>query len=88
MLHIDYTHIVTQGKQIFIVYVGGRANAVKYGSTLNSVFSVGYFFLFFEVENDRNWTKIETISVATGPYSGRTCQSYGTYQRVYFPVGK
>lgn len=46
MLHIDYTHIVTQGKQIFIVYVGGRANAVKYGSTLNSVFSVGYFFYF------------------------------------------
>ena len=44
MLHIYYTHIVTQGKQIFIVYVGGCANAVKYGSTLNIMFSVGYFF--------------------------------------------
>ena len=45
MLHIDYTHIVTQGKQIFIVYVGLCANVVKYGSTLNIMFSVGYFFV-------------------------------------------
>ena len=30
--------------KFFIVYVGLCANVVKYGSTLNNMFSVGYFF--------------------------------------------
>ena len=46
MLHIDYTHIVTQGKQIFIVYDGRSAIVVKYGSTLNMCLFPWYFFIF------------------------------------------